>query len=116
MIYSSQAAANPIRKVVTMLQNMQAKVIRDLKDAVYISILRIGYLVPQMSVCVVFGRLAILRIEGCLNSTPPNSIILGIPQVTEEGKKEQDLYDKFMCYCSKGDGELSKSIADASAI
>jgi hypothetical protein len=54
----SAAAANPIRKVVTMLQAMQNK-------------------------------------------------------VTEEGKKQQDLYDKFMCYCKNGAGELSASISDA---
>jgi len=57
---ASSAQANPVRKVVTMLQNMQTK-------------------------------------------------------VTEEGKIEQDLYDKFMCYCSTGDGELSNSITDAKA-
>ena len=34
-----------------------------------LSILRIRYLVPRMLFCVVFSRLAILRIEGCLNST-----------------------------------------------
>ena len=32
-------------------------------------ILRIRYLVPRMLFCVVFSCLAILRIEGCLNST-----------------------------------------------
>ena len=32
-------------------------------------ILRIRHLVPRMVVCVVFSCLAILRIEGCLNST-----------------------------------------------
>eukprot|EP00429_Kryptoperidinium_foliaceum_P018630 CAMPEP_0176036834 /NCGR_PEP_ID=MMETSP0120_2-20121206/18244_1 /TAXON_ID=160619 /ORGANISM="Kryptoperidinium foliaceum, Strain CCMP 1326" /LENGTH=524 /DNA_ID=CAMNT_0017370221 /DNA_START=59 /DNA_END=1629 /DNA_ORIENTATION=+ len=53
-----QASANPIRKVVTMLQNMQAK-------------------------------------------------------VTEEGKREQELYDKFMCYCQTSGGDLDKSIAAA---
>jgi len=52
---SSTAAANPIRKVVTLLQNMQHK-------------------------------------------------------VTEEGKLEQDLYDKFMCYCKTGSSDLSASI------
>jgi uncharacterized small protein (DUF1192 family) len=52
--------ANPIRKVVMMLQNMQA-------------------------------------------------------QVTEEGKKEQAMYDKFMCYCKTGVGELEESIATAKA-
>jgi septal ring factor EnvC (AmiA/AmiB activator) len=52
--------ANPIRKVVNMLQSMQKK-------------------------------------------------------VTEEGEIEQKLFDKFMCYCEKGDTALAKSIADAEA-
>jgi len=51
-------AVNPIRKVVTMLQNMQAK-------------------------------------------------------VTEEGKKSEELFDKFMCYCKTGAQTLGQSIADA---
>jgi len=54
---SSHALANPVRKVVTLLQKMQAK-------------------------------------------------------VTEEGKKQQELYDKFMCYCKTSGGSLSKSIED----
>merc|ERR1719450_1262153 len=49
------ALANPIRKVVTMLQDMQKT-------------------------------------------------------VEEEGKKEEDLFDKFMCYCSNGEGALQASI------
>eukprot|EP00443_Scrippsiella_acuminata_P022320 CAMPEP_0115203214 /NCGR_PEP_ID=MMETSP0270-20121206/18532_1 /TAXON_ID=71861 /ORGANISM="Scrippsiella trochoidea, Strain CCMP3099" /LENGTH=420 /DNA_ID=CAMNT_0002616663 /DNA_START=42 /DNA_END=1300 /DNA_ORIENTATION=+ len=57
---SDGALANPIRKVVTMLQDMQTK-------------------------------------------------------VTEEGKKEQELYDKFMCYCKTSGGALSASISDAGA-
>jgi chromosome segregation ATPase len=57
--FSSEAnAANPIRKVVTMLQNMQKK-------------------------------------------------------VTAEAAKEKDLYDKFMCYCKNGAGDLSLSIGSA---
>merc|ERR1719498_2141826 len=49
------AGANPIRKVVTMLQDMQKT-------------------------------------------------------VESEGKKEEDLFDKFMCYCSNGEGALQASI------
>jgi len=56
----AQNHANPIRKVVTMLQNMQMK-------------------------------------------------------VTEEGEKEKELYNKFMCYCKTSGGDLSTSIADAQA-
>jgi len=50
--------ANPLRKVVTMLQAMQRK-------------------------------------------------------VTEEGEKERELYDKFVCHCKNGKGELDASIAGA---
>merc|ERR550532_2117050 len=57
---AARVAANPIRKVVMMLQNMQK-------------------------------------------------------QVTEEGKKDQALYDKFMCYCETGVKDLEESIATAEA-
>merc|ERR1711972_1075975 len=36
-------------------------------------------------------------------------------KVTEEGEKEKDLYDKFMCYCKNGAGDLKASIADNEA-
>jgi chromosome segregation ATPase len=55
-----QVAANPIRKVVNMLQAMEKK-------------------------------------------------------VQAEGEKEQELFDKFMCYCKNGDEALAKSIAAAEA-
>jgi hypothetical protein len=54
------ARANPIRKVVTMLQTMQKK-------------------------------------------------------VEEEGEKEEELYEKFACYCKTGKGDLAASIAAAEA-
>jgi len=55
-----QVSANPIRRVVTMLQAMQKK-------------------------------------------------------VESEGQKEVELFDKFMCYCQGGSGNLKKSIAAAEA-
>merc|ERR1719182_1094281 len=57
---SEMRGANPIRKVVTMLQDMQK-------------------------------------------------------EVEEEGKKEEDLFDKFMCYCSSGEGALEASIQQGKA-
>jgi len=54
----SDTQANPIRKVVTMLQSMEKK-------------------------------------------------------VQAEGVKEQELFDKYMCYCKNSGGDLSKSIGDA---
>merc|ERR1719456_413 len=54
------AGANPIRKIVTLMQNMQK-------------------------------------------------------EIEESGAKEKVLFDKFMCYCSGGTGDLKKAIADASA-
>merc|ERR1719379_522298 len=35
--------------------------------------------------------------------------------VEEEGKKEEDLFDKFMCYCSNGDGALKNAITEGKA-
>merc|ERR1740138_1616911 len=36
-----------------------------------------------------------------------------VKQITKEGEVEKKLFDKFMCYCEKGDAALAKSIADA---
>mmetsp|Transcript_95096 Transcript_95096/g.264459 ORF Transcript_95096/g.264459 Transcript_95096/m.264459 type:complete len:720 (+) Transcript_95096:71-2230(+) len=55
-----ESTANPIRKVVTMLQSMQKK-------------------------------------------------------VQEEGAKEKELYEAFVCYCKKGDSDVGASIATAEA-
>merc|ERR1719174_850468 len=35
--------------------------------------------------------------------------------VEEEGKKQEDLFDKFMCYCSNGEGALEASISEGKA-
>merc|ERR1719174_3290168 len=53
-------SANPIRKVVTLMQNMQK-------------------------------------------------------EIAETGRKEKELFDKFMCYCSNNGGSLGKAIADGKA-
>jgi septal ring factor EnvC (AmiA/AmiB activator) len=34
-------------------------------------------------------------------------------QVAAEGEKQKEAYDKFMCYCKTGSGDLDKSISDA---
>merc|ERR1719201_2184211 len=36
-------------------------------------------------------------------------------KVEDEGKKDQQLYDKFMCYCKTGVGDLVNSIKSAEA-
>lgn len=36
-------------------------------------------------------------------------------KVEKEGKEEQELYDKFMCYCKNGAADLSLSISDSNA-
>jgi outer membrane murein-binding lipoprotein Lpp len=36
-------------------------------------------------------------------------------KVTAEGEKEQELFEKFMCYCKSGDEALAKSISEAEA-
>lgn len=56
----TQSAVNPIRKVVTLLQNMQTK-------------------------------------------------------IAAEGKREAELFDKFMCYCKNNGGSLDQSISDGNS-
>merc|ERR1719262_1612723 len=36
-----------------------------------------------------------------------------VKKVEEEGKKETELFEKFMCYCDTGKATLGKPIADA---
>merc|ERR1719215_1952812 len=36
-----------------------------------------------------------------------------VKKVEAEGEKEQQLFDKYMCYCKTSGGDLSKSIGDA---
>merc|ERR1719421_2394226 len=35
--------------------------------------------------------------------------------VEAEGEKQEDLFDKFMCYCSNGEGALDASISEGKA-
>ena len=53
----------------------------DFKDTVQLSILRIRHLVPRKLFCIVLSCPAILRIEGCLNSTKyPLTVFLASPR------------------------------------
>merc|ERR1719389_868791 len=36
-----------------------------------------------------------------------------VKKVEAEGEKQEELYDKFMCYCANADETLGKSIGDA---
>merc|ERR1719324_969180 len=36
-------------------------------------------------------------------------------KVAAEGEKEEELFEKFMCYCKNGKGALEGSIAQAEA-
>merc|ERR1719453_1682540 len=60
MSQAAQEGANPIRKIVTLLQNMQK-------------------------------------------------------EIEAEGAKEQELFDKFMCFCSGNNADLTKKASDAKA-
>jgi len=42
-----------------------------------------------------------------------NMLQMMVKKVEEEGKKETELFEKFMCYCDTGSATLGKSIADA---
>merc|ERR1719174_2845714 len=52
-----------------------------------------------------------------LNANPVRKVVnmlqMMMKKIEEEGVKEKDLYDKFMCYCATADTTLGKSISDA---
>merc|ERR1719379_2621593 len=52
-----------------------------------------------------------------LNANPIRRVVTMLQamqkKVTDEGKKEEELFDKFMCYCKNGKGSLEGSIATA---
>jgi peptidoglycan hydrolase CwlO-like protein len=52
-----------------------------------------------------------------LSANPIRKVVMMIQrmqkQVEEQGEKEKDLFEKFMCYCKNGVADLEKSIADA---
>jgi len=71
-----------------------------------------------MKVAFVIG--ALLAVPTCAEESAANPIrkVVGMLQMMQkkveaEGQKEQDLFDKFMCYCKNSGGALDKSIADA---
>merc|ERR1719261_876075 len=51
------------------------------------------------------------------NANPMRRVItmlqMMVKKVEEEGKKETELFEKFMCYCDTGKATLGKSISDA---
>merc|ERR1719399_1191392 len=56
--------------------------------------------------------------SGMISSANPMRRVISMLQmmtskVEEEGKKEAELFEKFMCYCKSGSAMLGKSIADA---
>merc|ERR1719236_112403 len=52
-----------------------------------------------------------------LNANPVRKVVtmlqMMVKKIEAEGVKEQELYDKFMCYCKTADATLGKSIGDA---
>merc|ERR1719217_1190524 len=52
-----------------------------------------------------------------LNANPVRKVVtmlqMMMKKIEEEGVKEKELYDKFMCYCNNADETLGKSIGDA---
>jgi len=68
---------------------------------------------------VLLPSLAIFAIgtEERLNANPIRRVVNLLQamqkKVEEEGEKEEELYEKFVCYCKNNKGELTQSIAEA---
>jgi len=82
---------------------------------------------PRPAQLLLAALVAALLAPGCLaaqarsgatlSSNPVRKVVSMLQamerKVREQGEKEQELFDKFMCYCKTGVGSLEKSIADA---
>jgi len=59
---------------------------------------------------------AVLRSSEDLSENPIRRIVNLLQkmtkEVTEEGEKDKDLHEKFLCYCEKNDGELTAGLED----
>merc|ERR1719299_75964 len=72
-----------------------------------------------MSPCVVL--VALMALTGAEASTvtanPIRKVVTMLQsmakQVAAEGKKEEELFEKFMCYCKNSGGDLQQAIDDA---
>jgi septal ring factor EnvC (AmiA/AmiB activator) len=68
---------------------------------------------------VLVGHAAALETRGSSAANPIRKVVTMLQmmqnKVTEEGKKKEALFDKYMCYCQNADETLGKSIADAEA-
>mmetsp|Transcript_64502 Transcript_64502/g.165969 ORF Transcript_64502/g.165969 Transcript_64502/m.165969 type:complete len:717 (+) Transcript_64502:64-2214(+) len=57
--------------------------------------------------------------DAAINANPVRKVVTLLQKMAEkvakEAKQEEELYDKFMCYCKTSGGDLSTSIADAQA-
>jgi len=70
-------------------------------------------------ILVLAGHAAALETRGTSAANPIRKVVTMLQmmqnKVTEEGKKKEALFDKYMCYCQNADETLGKSIADAEA-
>jgi chromosome segregation ATPase len=65
------------------------------------------------------GALSKVESQTAVNANPIRKVVMMLQNmqisITAEGKKREDMYNKYMCYCQNGDEALEKSIADAEA-
>merc|ERR1719171_2277153 len=67
------------------------------------------------------GAVAVSKVESQMVSSmnPIRKVVMMLQdmqiKITAVGKKKENMFDKYMCYCQNGEGALQKSIADAEA-
>merc|ERR1719218_452893 len=70
-----------------------------------------------LALLLVMGPVAATGTDAALAVNPIRRVVTMLQlmqkKVTAEGKKEKELYDKFMCWCETGADDLQKAIADA---
>lgn len=67
--------------------------------------------------CAVSTQAVMANSALSLSANPIRKVVTMIQrmqkQVEQQGEKEKDLFEKFMCYCQSGTADLEKSISDA---
>merc|ERR1719163_2279028 len=77
-------------------------------------------LVTALLLCTMgVGALSKVESQTAVNANPIRKVVMMLQNmqvsITAEGKKREEMYNKYMCYCQNGDEALEKSITDAEA-
>merc|ERR1740129_2724124 len=79
--------------------------------------MKIVFLLPVAALCFDASQLLDDGVNAGLRLNPIRKVVTLLQKmqtkIAAEGKKEEELYEKFVCYCQTGSSDLSASISAA---